>query len=199
MRRVWLLVLALGAASAPADLVIWSEDFSDVSDWRVVYDPGGGSSISSDGAEASLFVNGSATEAAFIPDTAVAPFVPFDPAQAGDYTLSFVVAGLSGSTSYDIALDQFSDSNSGAFLSTLWQVFPSSGTSVSTGLVTINLGTVAGFDASTQYLQPKINVHTGDGGQTVRFDDMSFSVVPEPSAALLLLMGGCLLRRRRHG
>lgn len=194
-----LCLLGLWASVAAADpIVIWSEDFSDVSDWQIVYDPGGGSTLSSDGDLAALFVNAAASEAAFIPNTAVAPFVPFDPSRPGDYTLTFVVAGLSYSTSYDVALDQFSAPHSGAFLSTVWQVFPSSGTSVSTGQVTISLGAVAGFDGAAQFLQPKINVHTGDGGQTVWFDEMTFSVVPEPSAALLAALGGCLLWRRRR-
>lgn len=199
MRTWWIFLIGVWASAAMADLVIWEEDFSDVSDWGIVYDPGGGASITSDGAEASLFVNAGTSEAAFAPDTAVAPFVPFDPTNSADYTLTFVVAGLTGSTSYDIALDQFSDSNGGAFISTVWQVFPSSGTSVSDGLVSVNLGSVSGFDPATQYLQPKINVHTGDGAQTVRFDNMTFSVVPEPATGVLLLLGGCLCRwgRRR--
>lgn len=198
MRHLWFFLLVSGAAAAPADLVIWNEDFSDVSDWTIVYDPGGGSSITSDGDEASLFVNASASEGAFAPNTAVAPFVPFDPTRPDDYTMIFEVAGLTYSTSYDLALDQFSDSNGGAFLSTIWLVYPSSGTSVSTGLVSVGLGTVSGFDGNARYLQPKINVHTGDGLQTVRFDNLSFHVVPEPGGALLLALGGCLCWSRRR-
>lgn len=198
MHRLAALLAVCGAVAATADLVIWHEDFSDVSDWYVVYDPGGGSSISSDGNEGSLFVNAGTSEAAFAPNPARSPFMAFNPVNAGDYTLSFTVAGLTGSTSYDVALDQFSAADGGAFIATLWQVYPASGTSVDTGFISINLGTVSGFDGATTHLLPKINMHTGDGSQTVRFDEMSFAVVPEPSAALLLLLGGCACRLRRR-
>ncbi len=190
MKPMWMLVaLVWGwAVVAQADLVIWYEDFSDVGDWQVIYDPGGNSTITSDGNEGLLYVDASASEAAFGPDTAVAPFVPFDPNESDQYTLSFTVAGLTFSTSYDLALDLFSAADGGSFITTVWQVFPTSGTSVDTGFISVNLGDYT-FDPATTHLMPKINVHTGDGAQTVRFDDMTFTLIPEPSAAALWLLG----------
>lgn len=195
---VWGLMMGL-AARAPADLVIWYEDFSDVSDWHVVYDPGGGSSITSDGSEGLFYVDAPDSEAAFVPDPDVAPFVPFNPSQSDQYTFSFTIAGLTGSTSYDLALDLFSAPNAGAFITTVWQVYPTSGTSVDAGFISVNLGDYA-FDPSTTHLMPKVNVHTGFGEQTVRFDEMTFTQIPEPSATALILLGLVLCRgvRRLH-
>jgi hypothetical protein len=97
------------------------------------------------------------------------------------------VDSLSLSVSYDVALDLFDDAET--WLDTVWNVYPAAGTTTNTGLINVDLGTFT-YDASTAYLMPKIDVHTGDGGQTVRFDRMSFTqAVPEPGSAGLFLAG----------
>lgn len=48
----------------------------------------------------------------------------------------------------------------------------SDGTSAATGPQSVNLGGYT-FNASTAYLMPKITVHTGDGVQTLRIDNIS--------------------------
>jgi hypothetical protein len=163
---------------------VWSEDFSDVSDWAVVFDPSSGSTITSDGNLGLLFVNGGSTLAAFAPSSQA----PFDPINKADYTLDFNVNNVTWSTSYDIALDEFD--SGGNYLSTVWQVFPTEFSSTATGPQSINLGGFT-FNAATANIAPKINVYTGDAGQTVSFDSMSLDLaqVPEVSSWLMLSVG----------
>lgn len=178
--------LLVNAMLVSAD-VVWSEDFSDVGDWKIGYDPGGSSTLTTDGSVASLYVNSGASEAAFTPDNTVKPYAAFDPSKKSQYTLSILVDSITTSTSYDVALDLFDSSFN--FIRTEWNVFPDSGTSVAVGLQSVNLGT-KNFDANTAYLMPKINVHTGDGAQTVGVDDLTITTaIPEPSSALLGIVG----------
>jgi len=182
--RLGAALLAAFCVSAQAN-VIWLEDFSDTSDWLVGYDPSGGSSISSDGSVGSLYVNGGGTEAAFIPSTGVAPFVPFDPANKAEYDMMMAIISVSGSMSYDIALDTFDASHN--YVSTVWQVYPTFSTSTDTGNLLVNLGAY-NFDSSVAYLMPKVTVHTGFGEQTLTFDELSFAhtsneSVPDPASS----------------
>jgi len=199
MRMISILtgcLMLLAVYSAQADL-LWSEDFSDVSDWSVISDPGGGSTITSDGNLGLFYVNSNNTEAAFGPNTGVAPFVP--KSDDSSFTMSFDVDSLTSSTSYDIALDEFDSSHT--YLSTIWQVFPSSGTSTFTGSTNINISGLS-YNANTAYLMPKIDVHTGNGAQTVRFDSMQFTTIPEPGPLVLMLLGwlpALVYRHIRHG
>lgn len=187
MNKFMRLVAALSAVlcfSANAN-VIWLEDFSDTSDWLVGYDPAGGSSISSDGNVGSLYVNGGGTEAAFIPSTGLAPFVPFDPNSKTEYDMIMTIVSVSGSMSYDIALDTFDASHN--YVSTVWQVYPTFSTSTDTGTLLVNLGAY-NFDGGVAYLMPKVTVHTGYGEQTLVFDDLSFThtssqAVPDPTSS----------------
>jgi len=184
MRVVVLIsVLATAAAVAVADLV-WEEDFSDVSDWSVIYDPGGGSSITANGGLGDMYVAVGGSEAAFGLVTAI----PFDTSRKDDYTLLFTVDALTASAEYDIALDEFD--SGGGWLNTIWQVFPSSGRSTFTGSDGVNLGAFT-YDASTAYLKPKVDVHADAAAQTVSFDSMSMDLapIPEPTSAVLLLVG----------
>ena len=204
MNKCMRLVAALLAAlcvSAEAN-VIWLEDFSDTSDWLVGYDPGSGSSISSDGNIGSLYVNAGGSEAAFIPSTGLAPYVPFDPNNKSEYDMLFTVAGVSGSMSYDIALDTFDASHN--YVTTVWQVYPTFSTSTATGPLLVNLGAY-NFDSSVAYLMPKVTVHTGFGEQTLAMDEMSFThtssqAVPDPTSSAgmtaLGLFALALARRR---
>lgn len=191
MRTVCIAVacLIVQICQAPAD-VVWSEDFTDVSDWSIGYDPGGGSTLTTDGSVGQLYVNAGASEAAFVPNSGIKPFAPFDPLQSSQYTLNLTVSSITSSTSYDVALDQFDSSFN--FVGTAWNVFPSSGTSVALGSQSVNLGSLS-FAANTAYLMPKINVHTGDGAQTVGFDDLNIvTAIPEASSLAMFGIAGVL-------
>jgi hypothetical protein len=186
--RSWLVLLLLGPVLTVRAELIWSENFTNVSAWSVVSDPSGGSTITSDGIRASLYVNANDSLAAFAPAVGLKPMVEFNQANKSAYSMSFSVEDLTWSLSYDVALDQFDASSN--YLSTVWQVFPIEFTSTFVGSTNINLGGYS-FDASCVYVMPKITVHTGDGGQTVRFNSMSFDVqvVPEAGTAALCIMG----------
>ena len=196
MNKFMRLVAALSVAmcvSAEAN-VIWLEDFSDTSDWLVGYDPAGGSSISSDGSVGSMYVNGGGTEAAFIPSTGLAPYVPFDPNNKSEYDMIMTIVSVSGSMSYDVALDTFDASHN--YVSTVWQVYPAFSTSTDTGVLLVNLGAY-GFDSSVAYLMPKVTVHTGFGEQTLTFDEMKFThtssqAVPDPTSSAGMTVLGLL-------
>ncbi|HBA83231.1 MAG TPA: hypothetical protein DCZ95_03965 [Verrucomicrobia bacterium] len=184
----------LATALAGRSELIWNEDFTNTTSWAVVSDPDGGSSIASDGVRAALYVNGTNSLAAFAPIGGLKPFVPFDQGNKTAYTMGLTVQDLTWSTSYDISLDQFDASHN--YLDTLWQVFPFGSTTTFAGNTNINLGAYS-FNANCAYLMPKIMVHTGDGGQTVRFDNLSFDVqaIPEAGSAALWIAGAlvCLL------
>ncbi|HMP74992.1 MAG TPA: PEP-CTERM sorting domain-containing protein [Kiritimatiellia bacterium] len=197
----WMLVPALCSAlalpPARADL-IWQEDFSDVSDWSVIFNfQGDGSSLDSDGSLGTFSVAALNNEVAFGPTVGVAPFVPFDPANKADYTMTYVVEGLTASVSYDIRLDLFDSGD--AYIATVFAVVPQG---VGTGSNTVNLGDFT-FDGATAKILPKVSVFTGPDftDQEVRFDEIRFDVVPEPSVAALMLAGALLaargVRRRR--
>lgn len=200
-----LVLIVVAALAAPwwsgAAVVIWQEDFSDVSDWFVIDDPGGGSSISSDGSLGAFYVNDDNNNASFGPrNDGSAPFVPFDPARKSLYALAFTVDHLTWSTSYQITLDEFGINSN--YLNTVWNVFPTQYTTTVTGYTNINLGAYA-FDPATAFLMPKIVVYTGDGAQTTYFDSMEFeeASIPEPDPLLLTLLGLASVRyatRRRR-
>lgn len=195
----WISMVLLGAVSAvglrPAcgDL-IWQEDFSSVADWSIIFNAqADGSSLTSDGFLGSFNVEVVNNEVAYGPVMGVAPMVAFNPVQAADYTMTFVVDSLTASVSYDIRLDLF-DSGSN-YLATVFGVVPQ-GTFVGTD--TVNLGAFTYADG-TALLLPKVSVFTGPDftDQTVRFDDLQFSVVPEPASAFLGLLGLALMHRGR--
>lgn len=185
------VLLALPAAAT----VIWNEDFSDVSDWSVISNPSNDASVATDGSHGLFsepspglaWPNGSA----FGPTNRIA----FDPSEASRYALGFTVTAISGSMSYDLAFDCFSN---GSYVATVWDVFPNQ---AFTGTTNISLGSFS-FNPATTEVSPKLTLHTGNGEQTVSFDSMSLdqSVVPEPaSAALFALAGAVALVLRRRG
>lgn len=94
-----MIVLATWTAAARATIItIWSEDFSDVSDWQVIADPGGGSTITSDGNLGQLYVNAGGNLAAFGPKTdGSSALVLFDPSNKDAYAMNFVVDNLTWS------------------------------------------------------------------------------------------------------
>lgn len=184
-----LLLATLGTARAN---LIWQEDFANVSDWSVIFNSqGGGAGLNSDGALGEFFVDAGSNEVAFGPIAALAGMVPFNPASSSDYTLGFVVDSLTGSTSYDIRLDEFDATSN--YLGTVFNVLPQ-GTFV--GTTNVGLGSFT-YDGSTAYVLPKVTVFTGQGGQSVYFDQITFDQIPEPWSAALLLCGVGVLTLRR--
>jgi len=195
MKKLTLVIGVVLVAAMPAVAnMIWSDDFSSAAGWSIVANPSNDASITSDGNLGSMYVGAQNSLAAFGANTRI----PFDPANKSQYTLSLTTFDLTLSTSYDVALDEF-DSNSN-YLSTVWQVFPTSFTSTFAGSTNLNLGAYS-FNAGGAFVSPKVTVHTGDGVQTVRFDSMSMDqqVIPEPGSLALIISGGLaavLLRKR---
>lgn len=184
----WAAAALVGFTASTQAAVIWNQDFSDVSNWTVIFDPGGGSSLTSNGTEGLFYVNAGTSSAAFVPvNTGTQSLVPFDPGNASDYAMTFTVASVTGSTSYDIVLDEFD--GDGNYIATVFGVVPQS---AFVGSDTISLGSFS-FDVNTSYLAPKIDVYTGLGAQTVAFSQLEFTVVPEPCANGLVLAGAGLL------
>lgn len=190
---VAILILSGFISLSRAD-IIWLENFSDVSDWQIIFNanPGDASSITSDGSMASLYVETDSSEVAFGLNTGVATLVPFNPVNKDDYSMTFTVDSLTGSMSYDIRLDLFD--NTDTYLGTVFGIVPQ-GTFVGTD--TIDLGAFT-YDPDTVSVAPKITVFTGLSDQTVVFDQLYFEQIPEPSVALLLAMGLVLVRLRRN-
>lgn len=192
-KNVWLIgtivaFIMVTATTRATITTIWSEDFSDVSEWQVIAPHGEGATITSDGNVAALYVDAGSNLGAFGPNKDVSPLVLFDPLNKINYSMGFTVSNLTWSTSYDIALDEF-DANTN-YVGTVWQTFPSADTSTFIGSTNVSLGLLS-FDSGAVFLLPKITVHTGDGGQTVYFDNLDFTVetVPEPSTAVLFIAG----------
>ena len=182
--------LALARVPAANATIVWVENFSVVTDWTVILNPGG-ATITTDGNLGSFNVPPGNAEAAFGPITGVAPLVSFSNAEKHKYTLSFDVDSLTGSTSYDIRLDQF-DANTN-YISTVFNVFPQG---TFTGTTNVSLAGFT-FSGSAAFILPKISVFTGDPNQTVVFDNMEFDLIPEPSTTFLLALGGVIVARRR--
>lgn len=191
--RTWWLVGGVSVAltvAASANLV-WQEDFTDVSDWSVIFNNlGGTAQLTSDGTLGHFFVGAGNNEVAYGPIGAQSGYVPFVPASSSDYTLSFIVDSLTGSTSYDIRLDEFGSTSN--YLGTVFAVFPQ-GTFA--GSTNVNLGAFS-YDPSTTYVLPKVTVFTGSGEQEVVFDNLQFDQIPEPMTASLLAAGVALLAIR---
>lgn len=186
-----LLTGLVGLASAVQASLIWTQDFSNVSNWQVIADPGGGSSVTSDGSQGLFYVNAGGNLAAFGPKTdGSSALVPFNPADKSNYYMAFTVNNLTWSTSYEFAFDEF-DANTN-YVNTVWQVFPSSSTTTFVGTTNVWLGAFS-YDGSAAYILPKLTVHTGDGGQTIYFGAMEFSLVPEPSTMMLVAAGAAAL------
>ncbi|MFH0878993.1 MAG: PEP-CTERM sorting domain-containing protein [Lentisphaerota bacterium] len=200
MKTYWMMVgLAVCAGIAQGGL-IWSEDFSttSVTNWTVGSEMHPGSTITSDGNLGLFYVNGTNSLTAFIPRTGFKPFVPFNPAEKSQYTMTIVADSMTWSLSYDFALDQFD--SGGGYLDTYWQAYPPAGTTTNIGTIQVNLGSMT-FNSSAAYLMPKLDVHTGDGQQTLRLDSMSFDyTIPEPATGLLIVAGaaatGWIARRK---
>jgi hypothetical protein len=195
MKLQVLCIVALTALGGTSfGQIVWTEDFSDVTDWSVVFDSGGGANLTSDGNLGLFNVPAAGSEAAFAPIPGVAPMIEFVLANQGNYSVSLSVPTLTDSMSYELRIDQF-DANTN-YLSTVLGVLPQG---TFTGSTNISLASFT-FNGSAAYLLPKVEVFTGNGNQTVSFDELSFSVIPEPSSAALVVVAGLVfglgLRRR---
>lgn len=200
----WLILglLAAGVTLASGD-IIWQEDFSDLSDWFIVSNPGGDGTMNSDGslgtfAEPSAAISG----LTFAPTTRAA----FDPTQKETYSLEMSIESLTWSASHKWALDEFD--SGGGYIGTVWNVFPANEVERSTlgfspaGPVTtnINLGTLT-FNSSTAFIAPKFDIGTGDGGQSFVLDNLAITqTIPEPATMNLIgiMLGSVFLAARRR-
>ena len=177
--------------------VIWSEDFADVGDWSVIWNPSNDAAVVSDGGQG-LFSEpspglGWPNGPAFGPTNRIA----FDPSLKGDFSLIFTVTAISNSMSFDFGLDCFS--NDYSYVETVWGVFPNQ---AFVGTTNVNLGAFT-FNPASVYVSPKLTLHTGEGNQVVTFDSMSMDqqVIPEPASMALIIGGGLavvLLRKRNR-
>ena len=183
----FVAVVLLGfGVRAKADL-IWTQDFSNVSNWQVVFNPDSSvTGIQSDGTHGLFSVQTNNSLAAFGPNTALSPLAPFVPANNGNYGFDFITSSLTGSASYDLSLDEF-DANTN-YIGTVFSVFPQT---TFTGSTNIALGAFS-FNPNTGYLLPKLTLYTGNGDQTVGFSVMELTVVPEPSTLVLAMIGFAL-------
>ncbi len=155
---------------------LWSEDFSDVGDWEIISDPGGGSSITASGGLGVMYVDKSNNLAAFCPRTTDASLIPFIPAKRSEYTIKWKVDNLTTSVSWDIAIDEF-DGNK-KFINTVWNAYPKIGSTVETGEFSKNFGEKT-WSFKTKYIKPKITIHTGDAAQKVCFDYIKIEKAPK--------------------
>jgi hypothetical protein len=171
-----MVILALSVAAVAQAGTIWTEDFSDVTDWAVVNDPVGGSTVSSDGSIGYLKVTAASNQVSFAPAPDIAALAEFDATKKKNYALTFTVDRISPSCSYQLALDEFS-SKTGGYVSTVWQVFPPKGMASTSGTFTVDLGKFT-FSEQTRYIAPKILVNTGDGEQVVKMDTMKLEYIP---------------------
>ena len=158
-----VLMMAISSSVALAN-VGWTKIFTDATDWAVGYDPGGHSTITCDGKVAHFYVNSASNMASFIPAPDLAPMIQYDAKKEKAYQLVLDVAGLTPSTSYDVAIDLFNENKQ--YVTTVWGAYPQRGSTTKTGLITVSLGDL-NFDPSTKFMLPKVNVHTGDGGQKI--------------------------------
>ena len=163
---VCFILASMFFAAAPAARAenLWTESFPNVKNWTIVSDPGEGSTITSSGGLAVLYVDKGKTQAAFAPLQTEATTVAFDPSKASEYTISWKIDHLTTSVSWDLAMDEF-DANK-KYINTVWNIFPIKGNCVSIGEFSKNLGGYV-WKPETRYIAPKIDVYTGDPKQTV--------------------------------
>ncbi len=182
------LVALMGHAAQGA--VVYSEDFSDVGEWVVIYDhTGSGASITTDGEWGSLHVDGANNFVAFGPLPALQAPTPYLLSPNYRYQLRYRVTGLTGSTSYSIEVDQFDESLQ--YISTVFGL-AAQGTYVGESVVGLS---GFPFDPTARYILPKITVYTGLGNQSVQFDqlDIELEVLPEPSSLIFVMLGAAVV------
>jgi len=163
---VCLVLASAFFAAAPAVRAenLWTESFPNVKNWTIVSDPGEGSTMTSSGGLAVLYVDKGKNQAAFAPVQSEITMVPFNPSNASEYTITWKIDHLTTSVSWDLAMDEL-DANR-KYINTVWNIFPVKGNCASVGEFSKNLG---GFiwKKETRYIAPKIDVYTGEPKQTV--------------------------------
>lgn len=165
------VILEIGMLSTVAHAeILWSEDFADVSDWRIISDSGGGSTISVSDGLGAMYVDKRNSIAAFAPNLNDANLVPFDPMQSSEYTINWKVDHLTKSVSWDISVDEFDADKE--YLDTVWNVYPIKSSTASSGEFSQNLGDKS-WDSETAYIIPKATIHTGGRRQTIYFSYMN--------------------------
>lgn len=163
------LVLVIGcmvSGSAVQAEVIWSEDFSDVGEWGVISDPGGGSTITVVDGLGAMQINEGKNTAAFGPNPVSENFIPFDPGKKDAYAINWKIDKLTDSVSWDIAIDEF-DSNQ-QYINTIWYIYPAKGSTNEKGEFSKSFGNKT-WNSKTSYIIPKVTVYSGNGQQTVYF------------------------------
>ncbi len=191
MKKIAAMVMGVTLVAGHAfGVLIWQEDFADVSDWSIIANPSNDASIVSDGSHG-LFTEPSPgllwpAGAAFGPTNRI----PFNPATPEDYHFGFTVTAISNSMSFDIALDCFSNS---VYVATVWDIFPNQ---AYTGSTNIHLAPFS-FNPTIDTISPKLTIHTGDGDQTITFDEMNMDQIPEPATIALLVAAAAVLGLRR--
>lgn len=166
-----ILILGIGMSAPVAYAeILWSEDFADVSDWRVISDSGGGADITVSEGLGAMYVDKRNSIAAFAPEQNDANLVPFDPMQKSEYTINWKVDHLTKSVSWDISIDEFNVDKE--YLDTVWNVYPTKSSTARSGEFSENLREKS-WDAKTAYIVPKVTVHTGGKQQTVYFGYMN--------------------------
>jgi len=104
---------------------IWKKEFTDVSDWLIINDPGSGSKLSVSNGVGAFYVNAPKGEASFGPSPVESNIVPFDPSKASEYSIIWKVDTLSNSVGWDLAVDLFD--SCGKWIDTVWNVYPENG------------------------------------------------------------------------
>lgn len=159
-----LASMFFAAASAVRAENLWTESFPNVKNWTIVSDPGEGSTITSSGGIAALYVDKGKNQAAFAPLQSETTMVPFDPKKASEYTITWKIDHLTYSVGWDLAMDEL-DANR-KYINTVWNIYPVNGNCASIGEFSKNLGGYI-WKPWTKYIALKIDVYTGDPNQTV--------------------------------
>jgi hypothetical protein len=182
-----MAVMAISSSAQAA--TVWTESFTNVDSWAVIV---GNGTVTSNGSQGLFNEPDASDNFTTIYDKTAAP--AFNPANKSDYDWAFKTDSITGSMSYEIALDTFNSS-----LDYINTVYGIQNNDTFVGTKTVNLGGFT-FDSNTAYISPKVTVHTGLGDQTLTMDYMQLDVIPEPTSMLLLgsgLMGLIAVSRKR--
>ena len=171
---VFVMSIAVLMLAVQAETV-WKKEFTDVSDWTIMSDPGTGSKLSVLNGVGAFHVSAPKSEASFVPSPAGNNLVPFDPSKASEYSISWKVDTLTNSMGWDLAVDLFDAC--GKWIDTVWNIYPETGNCSEKGEFNKNLGG-KDWKPEARFIAPKLNIHTGSGSQTayisyIRIDHLS--------------------------
>ncbi|MDP2942863.1 MAG: hypothetical protein Q8O36_05105, partial [Candidatus Omnitrophota bacterium] len=142
-----MAIMAIGSHAQAA--TIWTEPFTSAADWSV---SGGTGTITSNGTQGLFDAPNASSSLTGIYDKTKGP--AFDPVNKSNYDWVFKTDGVTGSMSYEIALDTFDSSL--VYINSVY-VQPND---TFVGTKTVNLGGFT-FNGSTAYISPKVTVYTG--------------------------------------